>query len=236
MLGTYVNAAAIILGSVTGVLLRHGLPERFKETLLQSIALAVLFIGMATALSGLLDPESEALLFIISLALGGVVGELIGIERQMEKLGDRLQKRLGDGHGKVSEAFVTASLIYCVGSMAILGSIKSGLQADHSILFAKSILDGITSVILASSLGIGVIFSALPLLAYQGSLTLFSSYLEPWIGEAVIREISNIGGILIFAIGIDLLKIRRIKTANLLPSLLIPPLYYAIISLFGTSA
>jgi uncharacterized membrane protein YqgA involved in biofilm formation len=229
MIGTYVNVAAIIAGSLVGILLRHGLPERFKEILLQAIGLAVLFIGMATALSGLLSPESEALLFIISLAVGGIVGELIGIEKGMKQLGDRLQKRLGEHHGKVSEAFVTASLIYCVGSMAILGSIKSGLEGDHSILYAKSILDGITSIILASSLGIGVIFSAIPLLLYQGGITLLSSFIEPWVGEAVVREISNIGGILIFAIGIDLMGIRKIKTANLLPALLIPPLYYLIL-------
>jgi uncharacterized membrane protein YqgA involved in biofilm formation len=229
MIGTYVNVAAIIAGSLVGILLRHGLPERFKEILLQAIGLAVLFIGMATALSGLLSPESEALLFIISLAVGGIVGELIGIEKGMKQLGDRLQHRLGEHHGKVSEAFVTASLIYCVGSMAILGSIKSGLEGDHSILYAKSILDGITSIILASSLGIGVIFSAIPLLLYQGGITLLSSFIEPWVGEAVVREISNIGGILIFAIGIDLMGIRKIKTANLLPALLIPPLYYLIL-------
>lgn len=228
MIGTYVNVAAVVAGSLLGVILRHGLPGRLKEILLQAVGLAVIFIGTSTALGGLLSGESEPLLFIISLALGGVIGELIGIERRMNQLGDGLQKRLGEHHGKVSEAFVTASLIYCVGSMAILGSIKSGLEGDHSILYAKSILDGITSVILASSLGIGVIFSAVPVLLYQGGITLLSSFLEPWIGEAVVREISNIGGILIFAIGINLLKIREIKTANFLPALLIPPLYFLI--------
>jgi uncharacterized membrane protein YqgA involved in biofilm formation len=235
MLGTYVNIAAVGVGSILGILLRHGMSERFREILMQAIGLSVLFIGMATALSGLLSPESEALLFIISLALGGIIGEAVDIDAGMKKLGDRLQARLGEGHGKVSEAFVTASLIYCVGSMAILGSIKSGLEGDHSILYAKSILDGITSVILASTLGIGVIFSVFPLLVYQGGITLLSSTLEPWIGEAVVREISNIGGILIFAIGINLLKIREIRTANLLPALLIPPIYYLISGWLGSA-
>jgi len=228
MLGNYVNIASIILGTLIGLLFRKGLSERFKEIIMQGIGLAVLFIGITTAVSGLLHSDSEPLLFIISLAIGGVLGEWWRIEQRLESLGNRLQHRMGEGHGKVAEGFVTSSLLFCIGSMAVIGSFKSGLEGDHSILFAKSILDGVASVILASSLGIGVIFSALSVLLYQGSLTLLSGFLEPWISEAMIREISNVGGILIFAIGINLLKIRQIKTGNLLPALFIPPVYLII--------
>lgn len=225
MMGNLVNTAAIILGGLLGVLFRKGLSERFKEIIMQAIGLAVLFIGMTTALSGLLSPLSDPLLFILALAFGGILGEALRVEQRLEQLGNRLQKRMGEGHGTLSEGFVTSSLLFCVGSMAVIGSFKSGLEGDHSVLFAKSILDGVASMILASSLGIGVLFSAASVLLYQGSITLLSGFLEPWISESMIREISNVGGILITAIGINLLKIRQIKTGNLLPALFIPPLY-----------
>ncbi len=232
MFGTYVNIVAVIFGTLAGVLFRKGLPQRFKDILMQAVGLAVLFIGLSTSLTGLLNPESDPLLFIISLALGSVLGELMGIEAAMERLGNRLQKRMGEKHSGVSEAFVSTSLLFCVGSMTIVGAMKSGLEGDHSILFAKSILDGVASFIFASSMGIGVIFSVFSLLIYQGGLTLLSSFLEPWISQAIIREISNVGGILIFGIGLNLLKIKVIKTGNLLPALFIPPIYLIIRSFF----
>lgn len=232
MLGTYVNMAAILAGTLAGLIFRKGLPQRFKDILMQAIGMATLFIGSATALGGLLNPESEPLLFIISLALGGVLGELFKIEQGLEKMGNRLQKQMGEQHGRISEAFVTSSLLFCIGSMAIVGSMKSGLEGDHSILYAKSILDGIASMVLASTLGIGVLFSILSVLLYQGGLTLLSGFLEPWISEAMIREMSNVGGILIFGIGLSLLKIKEIRTGNLLPALFLPPLYLVLKSLF----
>jgi len=233
MTGNLVNTAAIILGGLLGLLFRKGLSERFKEIIMQAIGLAVLFIGMTTALSGLLNPQSDPLLFILALAFGGILGEALRIELRLEQLGNRLQKRMGEAHGTLSEGFVTSSLLFCVGSMAVIGSFKSGLEGDHSVLYAKSILDGVASMILASSLGLGVLFSAVSVLLYQGSITLLSGFLEPWINESMIREISNVGGILITAIGINLLKIRQIKTGNLLPALFIPPLYLLLRSFFS---
>jgi uncharacterized membrane protein YqgA involved in biofilm formation len=231
--GTIVNTLAIVGGTTIGLIFKKGLKENIKEITNQALGLAVLFIGMVTTLSGLLNPESKPLLFIISLVVGGILGEWMTIEARLDNLGEKLKSRLGEGHGQVSEGFVTATLIYCVGSMTILGSLQSGLENKHDILFAKSMLDGIASIILASSLGIGVIFSALAVFLYQGALTLLASVIGPYATEEIIREISIVGGILIFGIGLNLLEIRRIKTGNLLPALIIPPIWIITLKLVG---
>ncbi len=228
MLGNYVNALAIIVGGLLGLLFHKGLKEKYKTIVMQAIGLSVIFIGAATALGGLLNPESEPILFIISLAVGGIIGEVIGVERGLEHLGMFLQKSFAATESNVARGFVTASLIFCVGTMAIIGSLDSGLRGNHDMLYAKSVLDGITSMILASSLGFGVIFSAVAVFLYQGAIVLFANLVEPYLTTAVIREISIIGGILIFGIGLNLLEIIKVRTANLLPSILIPVLYYLI--------
>ncbi len=228
MLGTYVNTLAIIVGSLLGLLFHKGLKEKYKTIVMQAIGLSVLFIGATTALGGLLDPDSEPILFIISMALGGIVGELAGVEKGLERLGMFLQKRFAATESNVARGFVTASLIYCVGTMAIIGSLDSGLRGNHDMLFAKSVLDGVTSMILASSLGFGVIFSAITVFTYQGAIVFFAGMVEPYLTIDVIREISIIGGILIFGIGLNLLEIIKVRTANLLPAILVPVIYYVI--------
>lgn len=228
MLGNYVNAAAIIVGTILGILIHKGLKEDYKNTMMQAIGLSVLFIGAATALNGLLDPESEAILFIISLVIGGIVGEMLRLDNALNRLGQFLQNRVGRGDHNVARGFVTASLIFCVGTMAIIGSLESGLRGNYDMLFAKSILDGVTSMILATTLGIGVAFSAAAVFIYQGAIILFAGTLEPILTIQVIREISIIGGILIFAIGLNMLEIIKVKTVNLLPAVLVPVLYYFI--------
>ena len=226
MLGNYVNAAAIVIGCLLGLLVHKGLKDAYKVIIMQAIGLSVLFVGAAVAIGGLLDPDSEAVLFIISLVIGGTVGEVIGIEKSLEKLGMLLQKKVGSGENNIAQGFVTASLIFCVGTMAIIGSLESGLRGNYDILFAKSVLDGITSMILATTLGIGVIFSAGAVFIYQGAIILFAGSLEPLLTIQVIREISIIGGILIFGIGLNMLEIKKIKTANLLPAVIVPVIYY----------
>ncbi|MBM4235969.1 MAG: DUF554 domain-containing protein [Firmicutes bacterium] len=226
MLGNYVNALAIIVGSLVGLLFHKGLKEKYKTIVMQAIGLSVLFIGATTALGGLLNPDSEPILFIISLVIGGIIGELVGVENALERLGAKLQQRFGSPENNVARGFVTASLIFCVGTMAIIGSLDSGLRGNHNMLFAKSVLDGITSMVLASSLGFGVIFSAVAVFIYQGAIVLFANLVEPYLTIAVIREISIIGGILIFGIGLNLLEIIKVRTANLLPAILIPVIYY----------
>jgi uncharacterized membrane protein YqgA involved in biofilm formation len=196
---------------------------------MQAIGLSVLFIGATTAIGGLLNPESESILFIISLVIGGIVGEIIGIEKGLEKLGLLLQRKVGSGEHNIARGFVTASLIFCVGTMAIIGSLESGLRGNYDMLFAKSVLDGITAMILATTLGIGVIFSAAAVFIYQGAIILFASSLEPFLTTQVIREISIIGGILILGIGLNMMEIKKIKTANLLPAIFVPVIYYFLI-------
>lgn len=225
MLGTYVNTIVVILGSLLGLLIKSGLKDKYRLTIMQGVALAVLFIGIATTLAGMMD-GGEPILFIISLVVGGFFGEWWDLDHQLKRLGDWLQHQFGNGDHNIAQGFVTASLLFCVGTMAILGAIDSGLRGNHDMLYAKSVLDGFTAIILTSSLGIGVIFSAVSILIYQGSIVLFASALEPVLTTEVIREISIIGGILIFSLGLNMLEIVKIKTANLLPAILVPPLFY----------
>ncbi|QEN03884.1 DUF554 domain-containing protein [Thiospirochaeta perfilievii] len=229
MLGTYVNTLVIILGSILGLLIKNGLKEKYKTIVMNGVGLSVLFIGMSTTLNGILN-GGEPILFIISIVIGGLIGEFIDIDLRLNRLGDSLQNRVGrGGEHNIAKGFVTASLIFCVGTMAILGSLESGLQGKHDMLYAKSVLDGVTSIILTSTLGIGVIFSSIAVLIYQGSITLLAKFIEPVLTVETIREISIIGGILIFSLGLNLLNIKKIKTANYLPAILIPPIYYLFI-------
>ena len=234
MLGNYVNTFAIIIGSLLGLLIRNGLKEKYKIIIMQGIGLAVLFIGATTAIGGLLDPDSEAILFIISLVIGGFVGEFLGLEKGLDRLGMFLQSRFGSDQHNIAQGFITATLIFCVGTMAIIGSLESGLRNHHEMLFAKSILDGVTAMILTSTLGIGVIFSAAAVFIYQGAIIVLASTLEPLLTIHVIREISIIGGILILGIGLTMLDIKKISTVNLLPAIIVPVLYYfAFLPLLG---
>lgn len=229
MLGTYVNAIVIIIGSVIGLIIKNGLKERYKVTIMHGVSLSVLFIGISTTLTGILN-GGEPILFIISLVIGGFFGELIDVDLKLIKLGERLQSKVGKGEHNIANGFVTASLLFCVGTMAILGSLESGLQGNHDTLYAKSVLDGVTSIILTSTLGVGVILSSISVLVYQGAITLFASLVEPVLTKEIIREISIIGGILIFSLGLNMLEIKKIKSANLLPAIIVPPIYYLLIA------
>ena len=229
MTGNLVNTVAIVAGCLIGLVVRRGLKDVYKDILMQAIGLSVLFIGSATALKGLLDPDSLPILFILSLVIGGVIGEMARLEHKMERLGALLQSKFGSGEHNVARGFVTASLIFCVGTMAIIGSLESGLRGNHDMLFAKSVLDGVTSMVLASTLGFGVIFSAVAVFLYQGAIVLFASSLEPILSTDVIREISIIGGILIFGIGLTMLNILKVRTINLLPAIVVPVIYYMVL-------
>ncbi len=228
MLGTYVNTIVVIIGSLIGLTIKNGLKEKYRNIIMHGVSLSVLFIGISTTLGGMFD-GGEPILFIISLVIGGILGEWVDIDYRLLQLGEWLQSKVGKGEHNIASGFVTASLLFCVGTLAILGSLESGLRANHDMLYAKSVLDGVTSIILTSSLGIGVIFSAASVLIYQGAITLFASFLEPILTAQIIREISIIGGILIFSLGLGMLDIKKIKTANLLPSILVPPIYYLLV-------
>jgi uncharacterized protein len=226
MTGTFVNAAAIIVGSLMGILLKKGLPDRLKGTLMQGLGLGVLLIGFRMAF------QSENLLIVLaSLVLGGIVGETINIELYLEKFGLFIQSKV-DENSSIAKAFVTSSLLYCVGSMAVMGALESGLTGNHTTLYAKSILDGVTSIIFASTLGIGVLFSAIPVLAYQGAITLAATLVQPILTTAAVAEMTGTGGLLIIGIGLNVLEIKTIKVGNLLPAILFALLISTIVGLF----
>jgi uncharacterized protein len=221
MIGTIVNAIAIVAGGLLGLLFRSGIPDRFKSTIMQGLSLAVILIGIKNALVA-----DTLLVVIVSLALGSVIGELLRIEDRLEGLGRRLEKRFSNRQDSVARGFVTTSLVFCVGSMAIVGALESGLTGNHQTLFAKSTLDGIASIIFASTMGIGVLFSAIPVFLFQGFITLTASFIKPLLVPSVIAEMSSTGGLLITAIGLNLLGLIRIRVGNMLPAIFLPLLYY----------
>ncbi|MBN6187288.1 DUF554 domain-containing protein [Aneurinibacillus sp. BA2021] len=220
LLGTVVNAAAIIAGALLGSLL-SGIKENMRVTVMQGIALAVFVLGLQMGMA-----SKNFLLVIASLVIGSILGEWWKIEEKLQSVGNWLERRVvSKGKGSISTAFVTTTLVYCVGAMAILGSLDSGLRGDHQVLFTKAMLDGFSAIIFASALGIGVIFSAVPVLLYQGILALSASYINRLVDEQmlmlIVNEITAAGGIMIMAIAINLLEIKKIRIANMLPALLI---------------
>ena len=228
MLGTIVNSLAIVVGSLIGILLKKGIKDDYKITIMDGISLTVIVIGIMGGIK-----SENMILAISSIVIGSLIGEIIGIEKWLDTLGDKLQKSLGARDSNFSKGFVTASLIYCVGAMAIVGALESGIQGNHQTLFAKSILDGISSIIFASTLGIGVAFSAVAVFIYQGIITLLAGSVKGLLTPEVINEMSAIGGILIMAIGINVLGIKKVKVGNMLPAIFIPIIYYMIVNLMA---
>lgn len=226
MLGTIVNVITVVVGTAIGCVLKHAIPEKIQKIIMQSVGLGVVSIGVASAIQ-----TENFVLFVISLALGAAIGKTIGIENGLENIGDKLQKRFSGSGNTVAEGFVTATLIYCVGAMTILGSIQSGLTGNHELLFTKAILDGIVSIVLASTLGFGVGLSAIIILLFQGSLTLGASLVAPFMTDIVMQELSAVGGAMIIGIGINLLDIKKIHVGDMLPAIIIPPVYYALLPL-----
>lgn len=228
LFGTFVNTLAIVAGSLVGLVLRGGLPEAYRLTVIQAIGLAVVLIGLRGALGC-----DDLLLVIFSLAIGAALGTALKIEARLESLGQRIERRFGGNDNDLARGFVTASLVFCVGSMAIVGSLESGLADNHQTLFAKSVLDGISSIVFASSFGVGVLFSALPVLVYQGVITLSASLLKPLLVPAVVAQMSAVGGLLIVAIGFNLLDIAKLRVGNMLPAIFLPLVYFFFRQLAG---
>jgi uncharacterized protein len=230
MLGTIVNAAAIIAGSLVGILCKGGIPEKVNETLMKGLALCVFFIGVTGVTGNSNDLSSnEVLLIIFSMVIGSVVGELIDIDDRLKRFGDKIEQSLKGRGGKISEGFVTTSLLYCVGAMAIVGSLESGLAGNHKTLFAKSVIDGVSAIVFSSTLGIGVMISAVSVLLYQGAITLAASVLKAVLVTSVIKIMTIVGSLLIVGISINMLGIGKVKVANLLPAVFIPIIYQIII-------
>ncbi len=231
-LGTIVNVVAIIVGGLLGLLFKGGLKERFREVLMQGCGLAVIFIGAAGAFEMIFSVKGRSLssghtmLIVLSLVLGGLVGELINIEKGLDSIGEKLKKIVkAGGDNKFVDGFVTASLVFCVGAMAICGPIDEALTGDSSTLFVKSILDMIMVMVLASVYGVGAIFSALAVGVYQGVFTIFGVFIADFMTDSLILTLSGVGSILIFAVGVNLLFPKKIRVGNLLPALLVPVIW-----------
>lgn len=238
-LGTIINTLAVIIGGGLGLLIKGGIPEKIKETLMQACGLATLFIGIGGALQEMITISdgkisiSGTIMIVCSLAIGGFIGQLIDIELRLDNLGVKLKKLAhADGDNHFVEGFVTVSLIICIGAMAIMGSIQDGLTGDYSTLLTKAILDAIIALVFASSLGVGVIFSSIPLAVYQGLITLLAVFIAPLLTNAMISGMSMVGSVLIFGVGINLLWGNKVRVGNMLPSILVPIVYEIIISFF----
>ena len=227
MLGTIVNALAIIGGCLIGLIVKGRLTEKISSTIMNGLALCVLYIGISGALKG-----NDTLQMIICIAIGALIGEIIDFDKKLNDLGDMIEKKINSKRKdksnekiSISEGFVTSSLLFCVGAMAVVGSLESGLQGNHATLFAKSILDGVSSIIFASSLGIGVILSSIAVFVYQGSITLLAGGLKAVLTDTVISNMSAVGSLLIVGLGFNMLGTSKIKVANLLPAIFIPIIY-----------
>jgi len=214
--GTIVNTVSIIAGGSLGVILGHRLSDGLKTTVMQGLSLAVLLIGGQMALETNNPP-----VVIFSLLIGAVIGELLKIETRLNQFGEWIESKFSSEGGSVATAFVRTTLIYCVGAMAIMGAIQDGLTGDPSTLYAKSMLDGFSAIAFASTMGIGVIFSSLPVLLYQGLITLLASSVQVILTPEIIAEMTATGGLLIIGISINILEIAEIKVGNLLPSIFV---------------
>lgn len=213
-MGTIVNVITILIGGAVGLLFKKRFPERISQTALQVMGLFTLLVGISMALQG-----RELILVLISLALGAMLGEWINIEDRLDKFGGWVEKRLKVTEGSPAKGFIYASLVFCVGSMAIVGSITDGVRGDHAILYTKAMMDGIISIPFAAGMGFGVLGSAISILVYQGSLTLLAYQLQPWFNTEVIRELTSVGGVIVMGIGFNILDVKKIRVGNFLPAL-----------------
>ena len=224
MLATVINAALILLGGILGVLFKNRIPARFNAILTHALGLCVLGIGIISAIG-----TENTLCVIVCMVLGTILGEAIRIEDRLDGAGELLRKRLagGDGGSRFTEGFVTASVLFCVGSMAIMGSMEAGIQGKYDILISKGVIDGVTSITLASAMGVGVAFSVLPLMIYQGGLTLLFAQVGPFLDSAAITEMSAVGGTIIMGIAVNMLGLGRakIRVGNMLPAIFLPLAY-----------
>ena len=220
MIATFVNCGVIIVGCIIGLFIKGGIPERFNKIIMNGLALCAMFIGFSGALEG-----NNTIITIVSMAVGALIGELIDIDKWLNKLGETIQAKLDKGDGKesrIAEGFVNASLLFCVGAMSIVGALQAGLAGNYDTIYAKTVLDGVSSIIFSASMGIGVIFSSVTVLLYQGGITLCASFLSGILSQAVIAEMTAVGSLMIVGLGLNLLEVTDIKIANLLPGILVP--------------
>ncbi len=240
-IGTIVNIVLVVIGSLLGLLLKKAIPERLKTSLVQALALATMTIGLTGIItasckadeSGVLSSD-YIILMVVSMAVGTLIGELINIEKRLDNMGSFFRKKFSsESSSTFAQGFITASLVFCVGSMAILGSLNDGILHDPTILITKSLLDMIMAMVFTSTLGIGVMFSIITIAVYQGIITLCASFVAPYLTETIISQMSFIGSILIMGIGFNFLYEPKLKLANMLPSMFVPLIWHAIQNLAG---
>ncbi|EOH87286.1 DUF554 domain-containing protein [Enterococcus pallens] len=219
LLGSIVNGLAIVGGSLSGIVLKN-MTEQTKDTVTKGISLGVIALAIQMAIQA-----SSFILIIISICIGGMIGEFLKIEDGMNNLGLFLERKFARGNSNFAEGFVTATLIYLIGSMGIIGAIESGVAGNHQTLFTKAVMDGFMSIMLTASLGVGVLFSAFPVVLYQGAITIFASFIVKYLPQELLdvlmHEISAIGGLMILGIGLNIIKLTKIRVSNFLPSILV---------------
>jgi len=224
VLATVINVALVLLGSVVGLVFKNFISQRFTAILTSALALCVAGIGISSMIS-----TEDTLCVIVCMVVGSLLGEAVDVERRLEGAGDLIRAKLikGEGNSRFTEGFVTASLLYCVGAMAITGSIEAGLNHNYSIIISKGVIDGVTSISFAAAMGVGVAFSVVPLFLYQGIITLLAAWVGPYLPAEVITEMTAVGGTLIVAIAVNMLGLGRekLKVGNMLPAIFLPILY-----------
>jgi hypothetical protein len=226
MIATIINAVLILLGGFIGMIFKNRIPQRFTQVLTSGLALAVMCIGISSAVK-----TDDTLCMIICLVVGTVIGELLRIEDHLDSLGSWIQRHVEKDkeNSTFTQGFVTTSLIFCIGSMAVMGSIEAGINHNYSIILSKGVIDGVTNISFAATLGVGTLFSALAVLLYQGILTLLAGFVGPYLSAAVVTEMSAVGGLLILGIGFNMLfPERHIRVGNMLPAIFLPILYLPI--------
>lgn len=220
MLGTIVNVIAVLLGGVIGLVLKKGLPERLEKSLMVALGLCTIFLGITG-----LSPRENVLILILSMVIGTLLGELVDLDKRINDLGELIQdkfRKIGGKGGNIAQGFVSASLLFCVGAMAIVGPMQSGLTGNHETLFAKSTLDFVAAILFASSLGIGVLFSGAFVFVYQGSMTLLAIWASGLLSDAAVAEMSCVGSLLLVALGLNMVGISKFKVMNFVPAIFVP--------------
>lgn len=223
--GAVVNLFTVLLGSGIGLLLKKGIPERVKNTLMYGMALCVIYIGI----TGLLEKGANIIVIIVSFALGAILGELIDFDGKINKLGKKIESRFSKSEGKIAEGFVTATLLFCVGAMTVVGSIESGINGDNSTLYSKAVIDCVTSAALASTFGFGVMLAAGSVFIIEGGITLLANLVSPVLSTKAVAQMTIIGSALIIALGLNMLGVTKIKVMNYLPCIFLPLLFCLII-------
>lgn len=224
MLGTIVNSVAIVAGALIGLLLKKGLPEKMSDTLMKGTGLCTLFLGVSGSLKG-----ENSLILIISMVAGIVIGEGINLEDKLERLGKWVEQRIqviagqkNEGKISVAEGFVSASLLFCVGAMAVLGSLQSGLMGEHEILYNKAVLDFVIAIVFTTTLGFGVALSAVSVFVYQGTITLLAQWMSPLLTDRVVNEMTCVGSVIIIGLGLNLMGATKLRVMNFVPAVFLP--------------